>query len=278
MIQGSSLSTAREIMDTFAGAVSRRYLWTDAFAVCNYLGLYLETHDDRYKTLALSLVDQVHTVLGRHRDDDTRAGWISGLDKYDGERHPTRGGLRIGKDLNERGPSEPFDDSLEWDRDGQYFHYLTKWMHALYCAGRISGDPVYGKWALELAKRVHDGFTYLPSPGGLKYMYWKMSIDLSRPLVTSMGQHDPLDGLITYHQLQTQAPGDSDKGRWPDLTGEITDMVGICRGKSWATDDPLGLGGLLWDAYKTAQLIVDHHFKGATLLNTLLDAALSGLA
>jgi len=34
----------------------------------------------------------------------------------------------------------------------------------------------------------------------------------------------------------------------------------------------------LWDAYKTAQLIVDHHFKGVKLLNTLLDAALSGLA
>ena len=28
-------------------------------------------------------------------------------------------------------------------------------------------------------------------------MYWKLSIDLSRPLVASMGQHDPLDGLVT---------------------------------------------------------------------------------
>lgn len=40
-------------------------------------------------------------------------------------------------------------------------------------------------------------------------MYWKMSIDLSSPLVPSMGQHDPLDGLITYLQLQATAPLDA---------------------------------------------------------------------
>lgn len=32
-----------------------------------------------------------------------------------------------------------------------------------------------------------------------------MSTDLSRPLVASMGQHDPLDGLITCTQLETTA-------------------------------------------------------------------------
>ena len=37
-----------------------RYLWTDAFAVCNFLGLG-ETE------LALRLVNQVHHTLGRHR-------------------------------------------------------------------------------------------------------------------------------------------------------------------------------------------------------------------
>jgi hypothetical protein len=47
------------------------------------------------------------------------------------ETHPTRGGLRIGKQLPERRPGEPYDPQVEWDRDGQYFHYLTKWMHAL---------------------------------------------------------------------------------------------------------------------------------------------------
>jgi len=46
-------------------------------------------------------------VLGRHRDDDTRSGWISGLDDEKGKQHPTFGGLRIGKPLNERKPNEP---------------------------------------------------------------------------------------------------------------------------------------------------------------------------
>ncbi len=100
----------------------RRYLWTDAFAVCNFLELYGQTGNDKYKELALRLVDQVHNVLGRHREDDPRTGWISGLDEREGRMHPTKGGLRIGKEMNERGPDDPFDERLEWDRDGQYYH------------------------------------------------------------------------------------------------------------------------------------------------------------
>src|SRR5438105_10487508 len=83
---------------------SRRYLWTDAFAVCNFLGLSRATGERRYEELAVTLIDRVHHVLGRHRPDDRRRGWISGLDEREGERHPTRGGLRIGKPLAERQP------------------------------------------------------------------------------------------------------------------------------------------------------------------------------
>ena len=108
-----------------SGQPPRRYLWTDAFAVCNLLGLAGETGQDRYRELALRLVDRVHLTLGRHRQDDPRTGWISGLGEREGKVHPTRGGLRIGKELPERRPDEPFDERLEWDRDGQYFHYLT---------------------------------------------------------------------------------------------------------------------------------------------------------
>ena len=35
--------------------------------------------------------------------------------------------LLAGTRLTVRGA--PVDERLEWDRDGQYFHYLTKWMH-----------------------------------------------------------------------------------------------------------------------------------------------------
>ena len=48
-----------------------------------------------------------------------------------------------------------------------------------------------------------------------------MSIDLSYPLVPSMGQHDPLDGYITYLQLQSTAVKDTDTSAEFDLSEEI---------------------------------------------------------
>ena len=80
-------------------------------------------------------------------------------------------------------------------------------------------------------------------------MYWKISIDLSYPLVPSMGLHDPLDGLVTYSQLQATAAEDPEQST-ADLRAEITDMADMCEGKRWATDDPLGIGGLLSDAFR----------------------------
>ncbi len=261
-----------------AGKTSpERYLWTDAFALCNFLGLYRLRNDDKYRRLALDLVDQVHRILGRHRGDDQRTGWISGLSEEEGELHPTKGGLRIGKEMNERGPDDPFDERLEWDRDGQYYHYLTKWMHGLNCLSRVTGDFIYNRWALDLAKRAHAGFTYRPQPGVPKRMYWKMSIDLSYPLVKSMGQHDPLDGLITYSQLEETLHRDPDDLRQQGLLSEITDMAQICKGKDWATDDPLGIGGLLSDGYRAAQLFVHGGFERADLLAVILNSSLEGL-
>jgi hypothetical protein len=255
----------------------RRYLWTDAFAVCNFLGLSHHTRDTNYTHLALRLVDQVHAILGRHREDDSRSGWISGLDEVEGTLHPTKGGLRIGKEMNERRPEDPFDERLEWDRDGQYYHYLTKWMHALNQVSRATGDFKYDTWAIELAKTAHAGFAYAPLFGGPKRMYWKMSIDLTYPLVYSMGQHDPLDGFITFHQLRATAAKGSEKSPLPDLSAEIADMAAMCKGKSWATDDPLGIGGLLMDAFRVGQLIVSKYFDRSDLLETLLNSSLEGL-
>jgi len=257
--------------------VPRRYLWTDAFAVCNFLELYRQTSDEKYKNLALRLVDQVHNILGRHREDDPRTGWISGLDEVEGKIHPAKGGLRIGKEMNERRPADPFDERLEWDRDGQYYHYLTKWMHALNRVSRVTGDANYNTLAIELAKTAHARFTYVPLSGGQKRMYWKMSIDLSYPLIKSMGHHDPLDGFITYYQLQATGVKDSENSTWPDLSAEITEMANICEGKNWATDDPLGLGGLLCDAFRVAQLIINENFEKTDLLEILLYSSLLGL-
>jgi hypothetical protein len=240
------LLEVREIMVRFAettglspvGNSPRRYLWTDAFAVCNFLELFRQTNEEKYKDLALQLVDQVHNVLGRHRKDDRRKGWISGLSNEEGRMHPTRGGLRIGKKLNERKPDEAYDDRLEWDQDGQYFHYLTKWMHALNSVGRVTGDFAYNRWAIELAKTAHSRFIHAPPYGRQKQMYWKMSIDLSYPLVPSMGHHDPLDGFITYNQLQATNAKDPERSAHPGLSTEISEIVAICEGKDWATDTP----------------------------------------
>ena len=276
---------ARELMLEFAALSGlsparpdpQRYLWTDAFAVCNFLGLYRKTGEEQYRKLALDLVHQVHAILGRHRTDDQRKGWISGLDENEGPHHPTVGGLRIGKEMHERKPAEPYDESREWDRDGQYYHYLTKWMHALARVSLVTEDSKYTHWAMELAKTAHARFTYAPLSSARKRMYWKMSIDLSYVLVPSMGQHDPLDGLVTYCELQSRADQSEAQRDWPSLGAESAEMARICEGQRLITDDPLGIGGLLVDAYRMAQLIVTGSFPYAGLLPEVLDAARSGL-
>lgn len=269
---------AQELMLDFAEATGlsgktapRRYLWTDAFAVCNFLGLYRQYGDDRYLKFARRLVDQVHHILGRHRDDDPRRGWISGLPEQEGARHPTRGGLRIGKALNERGPDQPPDSNLEWDQDGQYFHYLTKWMHALHRMARETGERLYQQWAVELAVTAHDAFSYAASADESKRMVWKMSIDLSRPLVPSLGHHDPLDGLITYLELQTTAQVEA--ADEAGLTRAIAETTQMCERARWATDDPLGIGGLLDDATRLAQIVFEYGVERHRLLRKLVTEA-----
>jgi hypothetical protein len=271
---------ARELMLAFASATGLngaerppvRYLWTDAFAVCNFLALG-ETE------LALRLVDQVHGTLGRrdpgHGGGD---GWLGGLDDRQAAEHPTRGGLRIGKKLQERAEGEPFDERLEWDRDGQYFHYLTKWMHALDQVARSTRQARFNVWARELAEVAFRAFTYVPGGvfSGGRRMYWKMSVDLSRPLVSSMGHHDPLDGYVTCRQLRWTAAhlGTAETG--PSLMNEIDEFATMIP-FDLATDDPLGLGGLLTDAWRVEQLRRAGAVYGRELRDRLLEAALDGL-
>jgi len=108
-------------------------------------------------------------------------------------------------------------------------------------------------------------------------MAWKMSIDLTRPLVPSMGQHDPIDGLSTSLQLWAR-----DDGAAPALEDQIRDYGALASLHDWRTDDPLGVGGLLTDACHLAQLEgVDALPSGGArddLVVRLLDAALAGVA
>ncbi|MFW9903684.1 MAG: hypothetical protein ACFFFH_05085 [Candidatus Thorarchaeota archaeon] len=229
----------------------RRYLWTDSFAVCNFLGLFQITGEKKFKDLALQLVEQVHKTLGQHREDDDRTGWLGS------KNHPTKNGLRIGKPLPERKSYEPFDANLEWERDGQYFHYLTKWMHALYRVYKVVQEEKYLTWAIDLAQAstrfINDN-----------RMFWKMNIALTNPLVPSMGQHDPIDGYITFKELQTVSD--------VDLKVALKKLEKMIHQGSLVTYDPLGIGGLLFDAYRLEQMSIDSKKK-----ELVITAAMIGL-
>jgi len=114
----------------------QRYLWTDAFGVVNLLSLYKKLGEEKYLIQAEEVVNNVYKVLGRKK------------------------GLRIGE--------QP-------DRDGQYYHYLAKWMYALNEFGKIK--PEYHCKAVDLVKQIHPHFI-VPGRG----VIWKMKEDLSVPI------------------------------------------------------------------------------------------------
>jgi hypothetical protein len=283
MIFDDAVAMAARLMSEFASrtgvsspAQKERYLWTDAFAVCNFLDLFARTGDAQYRRGATELIDQVHCVLGRYREDDARSGWISGCDNETGRQHPTAGGLRIGKPLPEREPDEPLDERLEWDRDGQYFHYLTKWMHALCRAGAIIGNPEYLRWAVELGDTAFNRFARRSPSRDVVGIYWKMSSDLSRPLVPATGLHDALDGVITLREAQHAIAHMAINAELPDLRPAIRSLSVLCQHRDWTTDDPLGLGGLLFDACRLSRLSQGQ--EDVRLVKELIDASRRGLA
>lgn len=223
-----------------------RYLWTDAFAVQSCFALSKEPNGEDYRAYALRIIDLVHSILGKHRDDDPRKGWISGLPADEGSIHPTAGGLRIGKKLPERLNGEPYNQRLEWERDGQYFHYLTRWFIALFQAYKETGDK---KYALEAAELIKVGEKFLNMDKGRLRIYWKMNTDLTRPLVTSMGAHDPLDGLLSVISIINAAPETGNS-----LESLNHDLQVVCHDMSWFTTDPLGIGTLMINTARAAEL------------------------
>ena len=230
--------------DLGSNVAQRRYLWTDAYAVRDFLDLHLETGVTRHRDAAVDLIDAVHRTLGRHRADDARGGWLSGLPEDEAARHPTRGGLGIGTPLPERGRGEPLDERLEWERDGQYFHYLTQWMNALARAADVLDAPLLRQHAVELAAAVLPPFLRRNASGTPVGIVWKMSADLSRPQVPGTNPHDALDGYVTFRRI----------ARAGELEAETGILRELAAGRRWGTGDPLGLGGLLSDAARLAAL------------------------
>ena len=205
---------------------------------------------------------------------------------------PTLGGLRIGKPLRERAATEFFDDRLEWDRDGQYFHYLTKWMRALDQLARAAYEVKPNVWARELAATAHRCFTHTLLAGGGKRMYWKMSVDLRRPVVASMGHHDPrdggltshghhdpLDGLLTCLELEETSVAWRRDCRGADLTPARAEFSVMIDPRSLATTEPLRIGGLLVDVQRVTRLLqTSARYADPALLHAVLDALLAATA
>jgi hypothetical protein len=250
-----SIKDAQILMDGYAnrtgltntkGDISNRYLWTDAIAVEAFFGLSHVLEDRKYKELALKLIDEVHFHLGRYRPDDVRVGWISGLPDKEGEKHPTIGGLRIGKRLPERTEGELYEEPLEWERDGQYFHYLTRWTNALLLASVETDEQRYAIWAAELALA---GQKFIDKINGNYRLYWKMNTNLSKPLVKSMGAHDPLEGLLCAKGAKLAVPSKS-----KDLDPLILDFKNLCKTCDFYTTDELGIGILLLNVKRSADL------------------------
>ena len=272
------IDVSRQLMDQFAertgllendGDSGRRYLWTDAHALQNFISLANITRDKKYYDISESLIYHVHHTLGKYSEDDSRSGWISGLPDELGSNHPAKTGLRIGKELPERKENEPFDDQLEWQRDGQYYHYHTRWVKALLTAGKELDRQKCFNTAAELSLA---GKQFLHESQGIPRIYWKMSVDLNRPQITSMGAHDPLDGYLSALEAQLFT------GQEFDFTDYLQELERICSGRHWETSDPLGIGGLLLDAVRASVLSRHHSLPESVKPQRLVNEAFSGLS
>ncbi|KAL2826892.1 hypothetical protein BDW59DRAFT_160778 [Aspergillus cavernicola] len=245
-----------------SGGHKGRYLWTDAFGVLNLLTLHTESNrsssssssqlepgpgtgnrnNKHYLILAARLIETVHDILGRTRDGTTRLPGAT-------DNNPLGGGLRIGK-VDESGR----------DGDGQYHHYLTLWMFALNRMSVACGDAKYNRQAISLAKAIHGAF-FVNRGSENPRMVWKMDMGLSRALVGSEGNLDPIDGYVIFRILQAAAAAVQDGEEGGDvLAEEIEDYKRVMKrkGEHFVSSDPLDLGMTLW----TAHWAVDEEWAG----------------
>jgi hypothetical protein len=86
-----------------------------------------------------------------------------------------------------------------------------------------------------------------------------------------------LDGLITFREAQLALAELSTDAEAVDLSSAIHSLSALCQHRNWMTDDPLGLGGLLFDASRLCQLMGKDRFGDPHPLEEILAACLSGL-
>ena len=99
-----------------------------------------------------------------------------------------------------------------------------------------------------------------------------MSIDLSRPQVSSLSPHDALDGYVTLKWLAASSAG---RGG-PSLDEETGVLSRLVQERRWGTTDPLGLGGLLLDAFRLA-ILPNRSDEDERLIGRILAGVAAGL-
>jgi hypothetical protein len=92
-----------------------------------------------------------------------------------------------------------------------------------------------------------------------------------------MGLHDALDGFVTFREVQhaiAKVSGDAEA----DGLGEASEtLFALCEHGQWATDDTLGIGGLLFDACRICQLVGEKNGRELRLLEDVMQGADDGL-
>lgn len=211
----------------------RRYLWTDAFGVLAYTSLaqYYESQGrldeaQQYKHAADTLIQVVHKCLGsprsKKRDD---------LMTKDTSSPTGHVGLRIGK-VHSR---KVTDYGMSYD--GQYWHYVDKWLLALARSGHVTEGILIAKSCFPYFFDYGNG--NIPGWGG--GIRWKLNVDASAPpsLERARASDDALVALIVFSILQAHRDVASDES----LEDEIKLLRVALQGyRPRVTDDPLGWG------------------------------------
>ncbi|KAL8717919.1 MAG: hypothetical protein Q9181_008261 [Wetmoreana brouardii] len=228
-----------------SGGHRGRYLWTDAFGVLNFLTLHKEAGDQKYIYLPNRLIETVHAVLGYDRSGQNRLPGAS-------DQNPLGGGLRIGK-IDKRGP----------DGDGQYHHYLTIWMFARNRMSVAPGKPSYNEQAITLAKAIHPRF-FVDIESNPPRLVWKITMDMSRPLVSSEGNLDAVDGFVVFSLFASAEDSQC-------LATEIANYQRVIdrKGRHSISDDMLDLGMSFWIAHWSSATDTSAQQMGARCLEKL---------
>ncbi|CEM34200.1 unnamed protein product [Vitrella brassicaformis CCMP3155] len=220
----------------------RRYLWTDAFAVCNYVSLAHRAGQEgdgqlraMYLTMAARLIDTVHASLGTPRSEE--------YPMIPSEHNSPSGfkGLRIGK-------VDPNTDP-GMRADGMYWHYVDKWLFALLRMYNESDDAKYLNAAVSIVKDIHESFVakWRGKPVGL---YWKLGVDLKTipGAEHTAANDDALSAYIVYALIDHHYSKAIPDHQHP-LKREIDELREILKDYPMpmrVSPDPLGVGLKLW--------------------------------